>query len=223
VREWGAEEAWYSLSLLLDAFEKRQAEGESTIADNTAEHEAWLAAKEQCKGVFVMAKLKADAFVESSAKTRMEEIETKRIKVHELASGMADGTSWKRELTEESTFVEALEKASTTLFRQKGLKGKLENALGDLVEAMKHGGALRAIPFELAADKKDICTTTMQFGKATLAEAMFLQLLKGNPEKPTSAVVGKIQSEANYLAEEGVDTRLLLSAVWTRVQKCLAQ
>ena len=76
----------------------------------------------------------------------MQEIEAKRSVVDQLASGMADGTSWKRELTEESTFAEALEKASTTLFRQKGLKGKLENGLGDLVEAMKNGSATRSIP-----------------------------------------------------------------------------
>ena len=136
---------------------------------------------------------------------------------------MADGTPWKRELTEESTFADALEKASTTLFRQKGLKGKLESALSDLMEAMKHGGETRAIPFMMKASMQEECDATLQFGKATLAEAMFLQLLKGNPEKPTSAVVGKIQSEATYLAQERVDTRLILSAVWTRVQKCLAQ
>jgi hypothetical protein len=219
----GAEEAWYALSLVLDAFDERQEEGDKIITDSATEHEVWLAVKEQCKGVFSVAKAQADAFVDGHGKIRMQEIEDKRSILHQLASGMADGTPWKHELTEESTFAEALEKASTTLFRQKGLKGKLESALSDLMEAMKHGGETRAIPFMIEADMKEECDATLQFGKATLAEAMFLQLLKGNPEKPSPAVVGKIQSEANYLAQERVDTRLLLSAVWTRVQKCLAQ
>ena len=63
----------------------------------------------------------------------------------------------------------------------------------------------------------------MQLGRATLAEAMFLHLLKGDPEKPSPAVVGKIQGEANYVAWEGIDTRLRLGCVRKTAQKLLAE
>ena len=55
--------------------------------------------------------------------------------------GMLAGSSWKQELTTESSFDEVVEIAAKTLFKQKGLRTKLDESLRSLEEKLESATA----------------------------------------------------------------------------------
>ena len=139
-----------------------------------------------------------------------------------INGGMLAGGSWRKDLSPESDFEQAYSLAVGTLFKQKGIKKKIEAAVEDCSLALESAEKdEKTFKFTVEEASKQSLKDNIATARATIAEAMFLQLLQGKADKP-AASISRISKEAEQLAHLAVDTRLLHAGIWAKVQTIIA-
>ena len=141
--------------------------------------------------------------------------------LEKVCQGDCDGKSWKDGLDEAASIDECITHAQSTLFKQKGLKNKIQGFITDVVECRSHGQhtMFELFGFEFShADLRKVDATIAQ-ARATLAEGLWLQLLKANPSNPDKVKRTKIKEEAEWIGTQKVSTRLICPPLWAHVQK----
>ena len=138
-----------------------------------------------------------------------------------VAAGLLDGGSWRAGLADGCSLEEAVEKARLTLFKQKGLRKCLDQHISSLMSLQDKGTELAKYGLDAAEDEEHKrATRTVARARATIAEAMLLQALRTATDG--AAPRDECDKATSWMAENEVDTDLILPCVWTKAQETVA-
>lgn len=215
-----SEPTWSALSVAMDAWTQCSKTGEKVFEAESSVADEWNTAKERCENLISRAGSASSEFVAAASALRLKDIDGKMEELKQVSGGMLGGGSWKVELDGSCDLPAAIATAATTLFKQRGLKAKMESAIATLRSAIdpKTSSDFGSMPFVLPPGVKADIDKEIALAHATLAEAAFLQLLRGGSGKLSAAATARLQSEVDFLTSEKVDVRVLLPAIWAEVQ-----
>jgi len=219
------EQLWSRMFLSMEAFQKASTARAALFEDKTTRiaQKFVQVAKTYSEGVMQRAEASKKEFADAMYRLEDKHLNAKLEDLSKYQHGMLLGSNWRTGLQEGCTFEEALQHANKTLFKQKGLKNKMEYGILYLDEALMCGTKeLSVYGYEVKEELREQCNSVLAQARATLSEAAILQLLRdGVTTNPSSSVKALVSAEATFLAKHAVDTQLLLPSVWAVVQAML--
>ena len=214
---------WSKLAAALDAFDTT-VEGDEGFTSKMPDGDTLLMnIREQCDPILTQATVHRNEFAAAMTAWNDRDLEEKHNELMQFYHGMLDGTNWRESLAEDASFEDAVKQAELTVFKQKGLKGKLSAAIQDLSESIAYSVSdmVKYDNYQISAATLAEYNASIDVGRASSAEAALLQLLKGVTGTPSAAVQAKLGALNDQMAADGVKASLLLPAVWTKAQELL--
>ena len=137
-----------------------------------------------------------------------------------VKGGLLAGGSWKDGLEPTASWDAVVDKASSGLMKQRGLKTKMENAMQDLHESMFQAASHKVAGYTISKELDSLAKEVLATAQVTLLEAFVIQMSKA-VATPTAALRIKIEAESTRLADAKICTSRLHPAIWARIQSIL--